>query len=202
MPSPVNCGPVQPGESVKGSAREIPLLLREVNGGVIRGISEQAMQQRIVERMAGTLAFEPGDQRAARKRHVADRIEDLVAHELVRKTHQRRVDDRVAVYGERVVKRGAMPTIHLLQHVEFMHESDRAGRRDLAAKSVRGKRQRECLAADGGRREFDLEIVFEAIGRNQRGARILVRDLNTFENLDGTARCCLFAKAGSLQSER
>src|SRR5215213_7699261 len=69
---------------------------------VIPGIGEKRAQQLIVQGMAGLPALEPRDHRVSGKLHVTNRIQNLVADELIGEAPQFRIEEHVSVDHERV----------------------------------------------------------------------------------------------------
>src|ERR1700759_5480586 len=55
---------------------------------VIGRVGEQFAQYGVVRRVPPFCSFKPCDKRATRKCHVADGVQNLVAHKLIRKAHQ------------------------------------------------------------------------------------------------------------------
>ena len=71
------------------------------------------------------------DHRAAEQRGVADGVQDLVAHELVREAQAVRVEDAELVHHDGVVQRAAAGEPHLLEHLHVAQEAEGARAGDL-----------------------------------------------------------------------
>src|SRR5439155_24278488 len=113
-----------PGSRLRGMTT-----LFDVNEFVIRGIGEERAEERVVERMAGAATFETADDRCTGKGQVADRVEDLVAHEFIFEALQSGVAEEVTVDSERVPERSAVREAGRAQCVQFGDESERPRRR-------------------------------------------------------------------------
>ena len=80
--------------------------------------------------MAGAMRDEVADHRVADERQVADRVENLVADELVLEA-QRVVQHAGLAEDDRVLERAAERQAVLPQHLDVLQERERARRRDL-----------------------------------------------------------------------
>src|SRR3954447_6783876 len=88
------------------------------------GIRHQRTQHRMVELMAASHGAVRGEQGAARKRQIADRVQDLVADEFVGETLAFRIEDAVVADDERVLERGAERITRVPQRGHVAHETE------------------------------------------------------------------------------
>ena len=115
-------------------------------------------------------------QRSAQQREVADQVENLVAHVLVRPP-QPVVDGPVGSDDERVAGRPAASQPLLLQGFGFALEAERARGGDLARERFLVDRERELLGADGrpGIVERVRDVQARLVGKSDE-VRVLVGD--------------------------
>src|SRR3984957_11028763 len=123
---------------------------------------EQRLERHGVELMSRAIGPVKTDDRRARERQIADRIERLVAHELVGVAEPFRVEDGVAVDGDRILERGAQRIAGPPQSLDVADESEGSGAGDIAPESRRIKIEHPALAADRRRFEVDLDVEAEA----------------------------------------
>src|SRR5215470_6872949 len=100
--------------------------------------------------------------RHAREREVADRVEHLVAHELVGKARAFRVEDAVVADDQGVLERGSERIARIPQGRDVAHEAEGARAGDLAAERLWLYVDRQGLAADERVVELHLGLDPEA----------------------------------------
>src|SRR5438105_15576617 len=90
-----------------------------------------------VEGMAGPMCDEMANHRIADEREVADRVEDLVADELVLEA-ERVVEDAGLAQHDRVLERSAERESILAEHLDVFEKRERPCRRDVLAERFLG----------------------------------------------------------------
>src|ERR1700722_14794667 len=100
------------------------------------------MREQRIERHGGglmTRAIGPveADDWGAREREIADRVERFVAHELIGVAEPFRVEDGVAIDGDRILERGAERIAGPSQSLHVADESESSGAGDIAPESRR-----------------------------------------------------------------
>lgn len=179
------------------------LLIVEADDLVRALIGEQRAQQLVVEAVARLVRGIRREQRMPDHVQVADRIEHLVAHELVVVAQRVVVEDAVLVEHDRVVHARAARETHLAQHLGLVREAERARARDLA--HVRRLRQidleRLPRLVDGRVAEIDREFDLEAEVRIETRELVAVADFDGLRDLDETLGRVLLFDARGLQQE-
>src|SRR5271166_6559142 len=142
-----------------------------------RTACEQRLQGHGVQSVAGTISAIEADDRGPRQREIADRIERLVADELVRIAQTFGIDDDVVLDGDGVLERGPERVARLPQPLDVAYKSEGPSPRDVPAEGGRIQVERAALAADGRRLEIDLDVEAEAaIGRQKFGVAAVAFD--------------------------
>ena len=95
--------------------------------------ANSALSTSAVQPMAAATGTEGAEDGRAGKRQVADRVERLVAHELVGIAKAFAVDDAVVADGDGVLERGAERETGSPQPLHVLHEAEGAGAGKLAA---------------------------------------------------------------------
>ena len=115
------------------------------------GFLEKLAGKRRVQRVAAAMRDEMADDRIPDERHVADDVENLVAHELV--LEAQRVERAGLAEHDRVLERAAERQPVLPQHLDFLQEAERPRRRDLFDERLLGNLHRPAsgAAASDGR---------------------------------------------------
>jgi len=110
----------------------------------------------MIELVAATDGLVGRQQRLAGQRQIADRIEHLVAHELVGKAQALRIEHAVFADHQRVVERGAEREARAPELGDVLHEAEGARARDVAL---------GLLAQEKGACETAVEVlVFDRAG--------------------------------------
>ena len=104
-----------------------------------RAMREQRLERHRVELMSRTIASVNADDRSARERQITDRIERLVAHELVAVAQTFRVEDGVAFDGDRILERGAQRKTGLPQRLNIL-TNPKVRARAISRRKVAGSR--------------------------------------------------------------
>src|SRR5690348_10748436 len=128
---------------------------------------EQSLEGERIELVSRAIGPVEADDRSTSERQIADRVERLVAHELVGVAQPFRIEDGVAVDGDRILQRGAEREALLPQRLDVAEEAEGAGAGDLAAECRRIKIEHPALAPDRRRFEVDLDVEPEAVLRRQ-----------------------------------
>ena len=123
--------------------------------------------ERRVQRVAAAVRDEMADHREADERQIADDVEDLVADELVLEA-QRVVQHAGLSEHDRVVERAAERQAALPQHLDFLQEAKRAGRRNLLDERLFRDLHRPRLMPDERVIEADAVGDLEVVGRIER----------------------------------
>ncbi len=112
----------------------------------VGGIGEQRAQQAVVERVAAAMRHEPAAQGGAGQGEVADRVQQLVAHELVRHAQAAGVQHAGLVHHHRIVEAAAEGEAGCLQLRDFAGQREGAGARQFGAEHGRGEPQGQAPA--------------------------------------------------------
>ena len=152
-------------------------------------VGHQRAQHRVVELVAAAHRAVGRQQGPSGERQIADRVEHLVADELVGEAHAFRVEDAVVGDDQRVLERGAERVAGVPQRRHIAHEAEGARARDLAAEAV-------GLHVDGQRLVADQRMVVVDLGLDAEAARIgrdlaigvAHRDPHRLEHADIAAR--------------
>src|SRR5215471_2473516 len=131
-----------------------------VDPGPGAGVRHQRADHRMIELVAAARGAIGREQGPARQREIADRVQDLVTDELVRKAQALRVEDAVVADDQRVLQRGAERVARIPQSGDIAHEAEGAGAGDLAAEAVGPQVERERLTPD--QRVIELDFGFDA----------------------------------------
>ena len=122
--------------------------------------------------------LEPAQDRVAEERQVADRVEDLVAHELVLEA-QLVVEDAGLADHDRVLEAAAERQAALAQELHLAQEAEGARRCDLLGEAARRHPQRERLVPQQRVVEADRVADLEVLARDEP------RALGAVNHLDG-----------------
>src|SRR6202041_586288 len=146
---------------------------------------EQRIERHGVELMTRAIGPVEADDWGARERQIADRVERLVAHELVGVAESFRVEDGVAIDGDRILERGAPRVAAPPQSLNVADESESPGAGDVAAESRRIKIEHPALAANRRRFEVDLDVEPEAaFGGEKFGEAALMIHAHRLDDLE------------------
>src|SRR5262245_4048673 len=148
-----------------------------------------------VERMAGAMGDEMSDDWIANQSQIANRVENLVANELVFEAQGVVENTRLAEHDcilERAAKREAV----LPQHLDVLQERERAGRRDVVDKRLFRHAQRPSLMTQKRVIVTDAVSDLEMIRWIQRDAFIATRDGNRPDDFQVLARSREWSHAG------
>ena len=153
--------------------------------------------------MARLVAAELADQAVAEQVQVADRVEDLVLHELVFVAQAVLVQDPVIVEHDRVVEVAAERQVLRAHVFQVAHETEGAGAADFAQERRRREVHRGDLRAALEHRmvELDFKINFEAVVRVEARPLVAVLDLDALLDAHEALGRVLFLDAGRLQQE-
>src|SRR5215831_4031386 len=119
-------------------------------------IAEQCRQYRMVYLVATAHRAVGPENRRAGERQIADRVEYLVAHELVGKAQTFGIENPVVGENQSVLQRSPECETRTPQLRHIPHESKRAGAGDLAPECRGLDLDGECLASDQRMAEIDL----------------------------------------------
>ena len=133
------------------------------------------------------MGHEVADHRVADEREVADRVEDLVADELVLEA-QRVVEDAGLAEDDRVVERAAERQAVLPQHLDVLEEREGARRRQLLGERFLGDAQRARLVPQQRVIVADAVGDLEVIRRVERDALVAARQRDRPDDLQVLAR--------------
>ena len=133
--------------------------------------------------------------RRAGESEIADRIERLVAHELVGEAKPFAIDDAVVADGHGVLERGAKGEPGRPQPLDVLHEAEGAGASQLAAEGAGVEVDLDPLGADQRRVEIDLDVEMETVMRGELaiGAGVFHRD--PLQHFEEAARSIELGKA-------
>src|SRR5277367_7021067 len=150
---------------------------------------EQRLKRQGVELVTRAIGPIKTNNRRTRERQIADRVERLVAHELVGVAQPFGIEDGVAIDGDRILERGAEAVARLPQLLHFAEETESAGPGDIASEGRRIKIEHPALAPDRRRFEVDLDVQAEsAFGRQEFGEAAVVIHANGLDDLERAAR--------------
>src|SRR5262249_58218835 len=91
----------------------------------------------VIEVVAAGDRLVGGEQGCAGERQIADRVEDLVADELVREARALRIEDAVVGDDEGVFERRTEGVARIPQRSDVAHEAEGARARNLAPERIR-----------------------------------------------------------------
>src|ERR1700679_4143601 len=123
---------------------------------------EQRIERHRVELMSGAIGPVEANDGGARERQIADPVERLVAHELIGVAEPFRVEDGVAIDGDRILERGAERIAGPPQSLNVADESEGSGAGNIASERRRIQIEHPALAANRRRFEVDLDVETEA----------------------------------------
>src|SRR5277367_4030160 len=107
-----------------------------------------------------------------------------MAHELIGVAEPFRVEDGVAIDGDRILERGAQRVAGPPQSLDVADESESPGAGDIAAESRRIKIEHPALAANRRRLEVDLNVETEAaFGGDEFGKAALMIHAHWLDDL-------------------
>ena len=129
--------------------------------------ANSALSTSAVEPMTAAPGPEGAEDGRAGQSEVADRIERLVAHELVGEAQAFAIDDAVVADGDGVVQRGAESQAGGPQALHILHEAEGAGPGQFAAEGAGVEIDLDPLAADQRRVEIDLDVEMETVMRGE-----------------------------------
>src|SRR3984885_3131815 len=157
---------------------------------------EQRIERHRVELVSGAIGSVEANDGRARERQIADRIERLVAHELIDVAEPFRVEDGVAIDGDRILERGAERIAGPPQSLNVADESESSGAGDIAPESRRIQIKHPALAANRRRFEVDLDVEAEAaFGGEEFGEAALMIHAHRLDDLEIAARPALLDNA-------
>src|ERR1700723_3372542 len=146
---------------------------------------EQRIERHRVELVSGAIGWVEANDGRARERQIADRIERLVAHELIGVAEPFRVEDGVTIDGDRILERGAQRVAGPPQSLNVADESESSGAGDIAPESRRIKIEHPALAANCRRFEVDLDVEAEAaFGGEEFGEAALMIHAHRLDDLE------------------
>jgi hypothetical protein len=138
------------------------------------------------------------DQRMAEQVEIADRVEHLVADELVVEAQALAVEDLGLVEDDRRLQAAAQAQARRPHRLDVLHEAERAGARDLAHVRMLGEVDDDVaiLRAEHRMREVDAEVELEP------GERVEARPLVAVAGLDGARNAQVFLRRLLLDDAR
>src|SRR5262249_20233549 len=98
--------------------------------------------------MTGSLGNHMTEKRLSDQSQVSDQVESFVPAALVLEAKPFRIPDRFPIGTERILERSAANQSHVSHLIQFMRESESAGRRDFRSVALGRDFQIERLAAD------------------------------------------------------
>src|SRR5476649_858086 len=98
--------------------------------------------------MARHIGSIAADDRSARQREIADRIQRLMPHEFIGEAQPFRIENPFAVERDAIVERRTQRKTHFPQAFDVAEETERARLGDLAAKTDWIEMEGASLAAD------------------------------------------------------
>src|SRR5262249_8482364 len=147
-----------PDRQLGVTARPYPALFHDGPRG---RIGDQSGEHGVIESVAATHRPVGAEDRRAREREVADGVERLVTHELVREAETLGIEAAVLADHERVLERGAQRVTRPPQLADVAQEPEGAGARDLAPEGRGTDLERQRLPADQRMVELDLDLDVE-----------------------------------------
>ena len=153
--------------------------------------------------MAGLVGAELAEHGATEQVDVADRIQDLVDHELVGVAQPVLVEYPVVVEHDGVVHAAAERQVALAQRLDIAQKTERARAAHFLQEGRRRKVDARVLAELVEHRviEIHLEVHLESVERPKFGPLVAVFDTHRFPDADEFLRRILFLDAGGLQQE-
>src|SRR5919201_3490926 len=143
----------------------------------------------MIELVAAAHGAVGAEQGSPCERQVADRIQHLVANELVREARSFRVENTVVADHERIFQRGAKRVAGVPQARHIAQEAERACARNVTPERVRLDVERQRLTSDQRVLELDLRLHAEAARiRSYLAIGIALRHPYGLEHLDVAAR--------------
>src|SRR5580704_17047018 len=152
--------------------------------------------------MAGSSTHEAADNLHTGEREVSDRVENLVADELIGEALKIRIDHGVAIDGERVLEGGATRETGSPQRIQLVHEAKCAGGRNVATERFAGKSPEQALRADRSRGEGNIEIEIERLSGHQRRGCAALRNVDLSRDSDRAARSGLITETCPLKQQQ
>src|SRR5215472_7673664 len=130
--------------------------------------------------MAALVSSKVADHRLAKKCHVAHRIQDFVAHELVGKPQPIRIQNGEVVHHDGVFQRAAAGQALLLERLYFPEKPERARASNLPSEGAIRELHLEELIGDQRMAEIDPAGDLESIARVQSSSLVAVADRYLF----------------------
>src|SRR5690242_317383 len=189
------CREIGCGETVAELGVTNLAITRGFDHGPSVGIGEHGLEHERVQAVAAATRMEGAENGRARKGEVADRIERLVAHELVAITQAFAVDDAVVANGDGILQRGAEREASSPQPLHVLHEAERPSARELAAEGTGIYVDLDPLGADQGGVEVDLDIEVEAVMGCKLAEGAILLDTDRLQYFQETARRFELGKA-------
>ena len=158
-------------------------------------VSEQRLQQAVVQRVAGPMRDEPAHRRGPGQRQVAHRIQQLVADELVGHAQAGEVQHPRLIDHHRVLQTAALGQAGGAELVDLLGEREGAGTRQLMAER---RPASDAARAPAGRsptagKSIDIAMSRPAIAGNRRpqlGECLAVAHPDRAADLDRRPRRC------------
>src|SRR5215470_705083 len=113
-----------------------PLRLDQRRVAPGRRIGEERLEQLPIEVVAGAHAAEMAEDRAAGEVEIAQRIEQLVAHELVSIAEAALIEDGIAAHHHGILERAAARESRCAHPVDILKEAEGTGAGDLALEAL------------------------------------------------------------------
>src|SRR3954469_17703459 len=140
---------------------------RSLDHGPSIEIGEQGLQHQPVQPMAAAIRAEGAEDGRAGESQIADRVERLVAHELVGEAKPLAIDDAIVADGNSVLKRSAKGETRGPEPLHILHEAEGAGAGKPAGKRARIDVDLDPLRADQRRVEIDLDVDMKTVIRGE-----------------------------------
>src|SRR5262249_43479668 len=151
-------------------------------------IVEQGAHQLMVHPVPGAAAVEMPEDRAAGQIKVPDRIEHLVADELVRIAQPPPLEYALALPDDGVVEPGAASEARCAQRIDLVEEAEGARPADIGFEGAVGELHAPALTRDRGARIVDLEAERQALAGLQGRHAVAIADGDGLEHADAAAR--------------
>src|SRR6185295_925721 len=118
-----------------------------------------------MQKMAAALGAHPAENRHSQQRQIANDVQNLMAHELVRKPQARFIQHAVLCQYDRIVERAAPNQVSFPQSFDFFDESKSARRSNIAGERSVIQSKRTMLNADQRVGKVDGAIYLITVGR-------------------------------------
>ncbi len=166
------------------------------------GPGQQLAHEPLMQRVPAALHLDVGLEAHAQQGQVAEQVEHLVAHELVRPAQPLAVEHAALVQHDGVVEAAAPPEPGAPQRLDLVQEAERTRAAHLALEDAAGDHQSlDGLLADGGMRVVDAVGDLEGARRLDANRAFAIPDLEAATDLEPPARHRLLDDPGGPDQE-